>query len=95
MVAELRGKGLMFAIELVEPGTDTPDAATAGAMMEATKQRGLLIGKGGLNGNVLRRAPPMTLTMEEADEGLALLLDALREVQRDRHGIANTTGAPA
>jgi hypothetical protein len=37
----------------------------------------------------------MTLTMEEADEGLALLLDALREVQRDRHGIANTTGAPA
>jgi 4-aminobutyrate aminotransferase len=95
MVAELRGKGLMFAIELVEPGTDTPDAATAGAMMEATKQRGLLIGKGGLNGNVLRMAPPMTLTMEEADEGLALLLDALREVQRDRHGIANTTGAPA
>jgi 4-aminobutyrate aminotransferase-like enzyme len=63
--------------------------------MEATRQRGLLIGKGGLNGNVLRMAPPMTLTMEEAGEGLALLLDALREVQRDRHGIAIQTGAPA
>lgn len=95
MVGELRGRGMMFAIELVEPGTDTPDPAAAGAMMEAAKQRGLLIGKGGLNGNVLRMAPPMTLTMEEADEGLALLLDALHAVQRDRHGIDSTTGATA
>ncbi|MCW2927531.1 MAG: aminotransferase [Thermoleophilia bacterium] len=91
MVGELRGKGLMFALELVEPGTDTPDAATAGAMMEATKERGLLIGKGGLNGNVLRMAPPMTLTLEEAEEGLGLLLDALRDVQHTRHGIAPAT----
>ncbi len=88
MVAELRGKGLMFALELVEPGTDTPDAAAAALAMEATKQRGLLIGKGGLNGNVLRMAPPMTLTQEEADEGLAQLLDALFEVQQTKHGIS-------
>ena len=56
--------------------------------MEATKQRGLLVGKGGLNGNVLRMAPPMTLTQEEADEGLALLLDALHDVQHSKHGIS-------
>ena len=87
MVAELRGKGLMFALELVVPGTDTPDAATAGLMMEACKERGLLIGKGGLYGNVLRMAPPMTLTMEEATEGTNLLLDALRTVQEAEHGI--------
>jgi len=87
MVGELRGKGLMFALELVEPGTDTPAAASAGAMMEAARDRGLLIGKGGLNGNVLRMAPPMTLTMEEAEEGLALLLDALRDVQHTQHGL--------
>ena len=95
MVAELRGKGLMFALELVHPGTDEPDAATAGAAMEATKERGLLIGKGGLNGNVLRMAPPMTLTMEEAEEGTALLLGALAAVQRDLHGIAPATTAGA
>lgn len=88
MVGDLRGKGLMFALELVEPGTDTPDAASAGAVMEAAKERGLLLGKGGLNGNVLRMAPPMTLTQEEAETGLELLLDALREVQNERHGIA-------
>jgi 4-aminobutyrate aminotransferase-like enzyme len=88
MVGELRGKGLMFAIELVEPGSDTPDAKAAALVMEATKSRGLLIGKGGLNGNVLRMAPPMTLTQEEADTGLETLLDALRAVQHDRYGIA-------
>jgi 4-aminobutyrate aminotransferase len=89
MIGELRGKGLMFALELVEPGTDTPDAASATAMMEATKDRGLLIGKGGLYGNVLRMAPPMTLTQEEADEGAAMLIDALKSVQQERHGIAH------
>ncbi|MCB0877513.1 MAG: aspartate aminotransferase family protein [Thermoleophilia bacterium] len=92
MVGELRGKGLMFALELVEPGTDRPDLKAAAAMMEATKQRGLLIGKGGLNGNVLRMAPPMTLTRLEAEEGLVLLLDALRHVQRGLHGIEAPTG---
>ncbi|MBC7460213.1 MAG: aminotransferase class III-fold pyridoxal phosphate-dependent enzyme, partial [Thermoleophilia bacterium] len=90
MVAELRGKGLMFAVELVKPGTDEPDAAAAAAMMEATKERGLLVGKGGLYGNVLRMAPPMTLTMEEADHGFALLLDALIDVQERLHGIKAT-----
>ncbi|MCW2949060.1 MAG: aspartate aminotransferase family protein, partial [Thermoleophilia bacterium] len=96
MVAELRGKGLMFALELVEPGTDVPDVKAAGLMMEATKRRGLLIGKGGLYGNVLRMAPPMTLTAEESRDGAALLLDALFEVQHQLHGIAApTTVSPA
>jgi 4-aminobutyrate aminotransferase-like enzyme len=49
-------------------------------MLEATKKRGLLIGKGGLYGHTLRMAPPLTLTVDEAAEGLAILLDALQEV---------------
>ena len=40
-------------------------------MLEAAKRRGLLVGKGGLHGNVLRIAPPLTLTADEAAEGLA------------------------
>jgi 4-aminobutyrate aminotransferase len=40
----------------------------------------VLIGKGGLHGNVLRIAPPLTLTLEEADEGLAAMTAALEEV---------------
>jgi 4-aminobutyrate aminotransferase len=46
-------------------------------MLEETKKRGLLIGKGGLHGNVLRLGPPMTLTADEAQEGLDILVDAL------------------
>ena len=39
-------------------------------MLEAAKRHGVLIGKGGLHGNVLRIAPPLTLTADEAAEGL-------------------------
>jgi len=76
-VGDVRGKGLMAAIELVRPGTDTPDVAAASKLMEETRARGLLIGKGGKHGNVIRIAPPLTLTEAEADEGLGILADSL------------------
>jgi 4-aminobutyrate aminotransferase len=81
-VGDVRGKGLMLAIELVRPGTKEPDPVSATAMMEACKRRGLLIGKGGLYGNVLRLTPPLTLTPEEAKDGSTALIEALEEVQR-------------
>ncbi|HYT09605.1 MAG TPA: aminotransferase class III-fold pyridoxal phosphate-dependent enzyme [Mycobacteriales bacterium] len=76
-VGDVRGKGLMAAVELVVPGGDRPDPAAAARAMEETKRRGLLVGKGGRYGNVLRIAPPLTLTEAEADEGLTVLRDAL------------------
>ncbi|MGH3496323.1 MAG: aspartate aminotransferase family protein [Nocardioidaceae bacterium] len=84
LVGEVRGKGLMIGVELVEPGTKTPDPAAAGEVLEAARDRGLLIGKGGLYGNCLRLAPPMTLSDVEAKEGLDLLVDALRAVAEGR-----------
>ena len=72
-VAELRGKGLMRALETVQPGTIEPDAVAAGRIMEEARAAGLLIGKGGLYGNVLRIAPPMTVTEEEIDEAGTVL----------------------
>ncbi len=87
LIGDVRGKGLMFALELVEPGSDTANPKAAALMMEATRERGLLIGKGGLEGNVLRFAPPMTLTRQEAEEGLQILLTSLGEVQKELHGI--------
>jgi 4-aminobutyrate aminotransferase len=72
-VTEVRGKGLMFAIELSEP-------ELAARMLEETRARGLLIGKGGLYGNTLRMAPPLTLTEDEGEEGLGILIDALEAV---------------
>ncbi|MEU9763433.1 aspartate aminotransferase family protein [Streptomyces sp. NPDC047987] len=80
-VREVRGRGLMIGIELVRPGTDeaNPDAATA--VLEAAREGGLLIGKGGGHDtSVLRIAPPLSLTIREAEEGAEILGSALRTV---------------
>lgn len=80
LVGDVRGKGLMIGVELVKPGGIEPNPQAAARAMEETKTRGLLIGKGGLHGNVLRIAPPMTLTADEAAEGLGILRDSLAAV---------------
>lgn len=75
-IGDVRGKGLMQAIELVanEQASDrTPDAAATVRLFEETKARGLLIGKGGLYGNVVRIAPPLTVGPDEVDEALRIL----------------------
>ena len=83
VVGEVRGKGLMFAVDLVDPETGKPSPALASRVLEAARARGLLIGKGGLYGHALRMAPPMTLSADEATEGLAILIDALRFVNEE------------
>jgi 4-aminobutyrate aminotransferase len=83
IVGDVRGKGLMIGVELVRPGTGSPGEPApelAAAVLEAAKRRGVLIGKGGLHGNVLRIAPPLTVTTSEAQEGLAALTAAIEEV---------------
>ncbi|MGI5471632.1 aspartate aminotransferase family protein [Streptomyces sp. CA-132043] len=88
MVREVRGRGLMIGVELVDPGTDEPSPRAAAAVAEAARERGLLIGKGGLNGAALRIAPPLSLTVAEAEEGADLLADALRAAQKRLAGLA-------
>lgn len=77
VVGDVRGKGLMIGVELVQPGGKTPSPAAASRALEATRERGLLVGKGGLHGNVLRLAPPMTLTEDEAEEALGILAEVI------------------
>ena len=79
-IAELRGKGLMLAIETVHPDSNQPDGGAAGKLMELTKRDGLLIGKGGLYGNVLRIAPPLTVTGDEIDEAADILIRAIEAI---------------
>ncbi|MFF1821173.1 aspartate aminotransferase family protein [Kribbella sp. NPDC058245] len=80
-LGDVRGKGLMLATEIVNPADNTPDAATTAKLQQETKNRGLLIGKGGLYGNVLRMAPPMTLTEEETTEALEILRDSFNTLR--------------
>ncbi|MFE9256972.1 aspartate aminotransferase family protein [Streptomyces sp. NPDC006879] len=80
-VREVRGRGLMAGIELVKPGTDRADPDRAAAVSEAAREGGLLIGKGGgHNTSVLRIAPPLSLTVSEAEDGAHILEEALHSV---------------
>src|SRR6516165_1979869 len=83
IVGEVRGRGLMFAVDLVDPATKKPSPPLAARVLEAARERGLLIGKGGLYGSTLRMAPPLTISETEAREGLGLLVDALRAVNEE------------
>jgi 4-aminobutyrate aminotransferase len=67
----------MVGIELVEPGGTTPSVALATRVLEETRSLGLLVGKGGLHNNVIRLAPPMTVTDDEVDEALGILEGAI------------------
>jgi len=80
IIGEVRGKGLMIGVEIVEPGTRTPNPKATAAVMEKAREYGLLVGKGGIYGNVFRLAPPLSLTQEEADEGYAIMERAFEEV---------------
>jgi 4-aminobutyrate aminotransferase len=78
IVAEVRGRGLMLAVEFTRPGTAEPDSAATVRVFDECRKGGLLVGKGGLYNNVLRMGPPLTLTEDEAREGLGILVDAIR-----------------
>ena len=70
IVGEARGMGLMQALEIVQPGSSEPDAPRTAAFVDTCKEMGLLLGKGGLYGNVVRIAPHLNVSAE--DVGLAL-----------------------
>ena len=82
-VGQVRGKGLMFAVDLVDPDTGAPSPGLATRALEQARDLGLLIGKGGLYGNALRMAPPMNITEADAKEGTGILIDALRAVEAE------------
>ncbi len=79
-IAEMRGRGLMWAFEVCEPGGVEPDKARTGEFHEACKRHGLLVGKGGLYGNVIRLSPMLNVTAAELDEGIAALTAAITDI---------------
>ena len=79
-IAELRGKGLMQAIETVQAGGVEPDAARATALLDGCKDRGLLVGKGGLYGNAVRITPMLDVSEAEIDEGIAAIIATIESI---------------
>jgi 4-aminobutyrate aminotransferase len=76
VIGDVRGMGLMQAIELVEDRqTKAPAARATAELMEAARRNGLLLGKGGMYGNCIRISPPLNVGMSDVDE-FARLLDA-------------------
>ncbi len=68
IIGDVRGKGLMLGIELVKDrATKEPAKSECAQVLETCKDLGLIVGKGGLNGSVIRFAPPMCVTQADAD----------------------------
>ncbi|MDO3682897.1 4-aminobutyrate--2-oxoglutarate transaminase [Micromonospora sp. C28ISP2-4] len=75
-VAEVRGRGAMLAVEIVQPGTPTPDPAATAAISTACHAAGLLTLTCGTYGNVLRFLPPLVISDDELGRGLDILAAA-------------------
>ena len=81
VVGDVRGSGLMLGVELVtDRATKAPAAAETAAVADALKDAGVLVGKGGLRGNVLRVKPPMCWTGGDAAFFLDAVGDALAKL---------------
>ena len=82
LMGEVRGRGLLLGVELVKDRT-TKEYATAecAELMERCKAKNLLIGKGGLFGNVVRLAPPISINAEQVDRVLKVLDECLTEMK--------------
>ncbi len=76
IVGEVRGRGLMLALEMVGPdGSPNPPAAVR--FLQACRERGVLVGKGGIGANAVRISPPLTITREAAEEAANAFEEAL------------------
>ena len=76
VIAEVRGRGAMIAVELTRPGTLDPDPASTAAVAAFCHARGLVVLTCGTFGNVLRFLPPLVIGEDLLEEGLDILEDA-------------------
>ena len=80
IIGEVRGRGLMIGVELVKNEQLTPATTEAEAIRESLLRRGVLVGVGGVFGNVIRFQPPLIITRPQIDQALNMFAEALQEV---------------
>ncbi|MEB3223881.1 MAG: aspartate aminotransferase family protein [Candidatus Sericytochromatia bacterium] len=87
VVGDVRGRGLMIGVEIVaDPRSKAPDMATTKCVLELMKDDGVIVGRGGLHGNVLRLQPPMVITRADCER----LVEALRRALTTVVGASTT-----
>jgi 4-aminobutyrate aminotransferase/(S)-3-amino-2-methylpropionate transaminase len=78
IIGDVRGRGAMIAMELVQPGTKNPNAAAAKSIVSYCNQQGVLVLPCGTYGNVIRLLPPLVITDEQLADGLSVLSAGVR-----------------
>ena len=76
VIADVRGRGAMIAVELTKPGTLDPDPASTAAVAASCHASGLVVLTCGTFGNVLRFLPPLVIGEDLLEEGLGILENA-------------------
>ena len=85
LIGEVRGLGLMIGVELVKDEKLTPATSEADAIRDALLRQGVLVGVGGVYGNVIRFQPPLIITRPQIDRAIDAFATALQEVAQPAH----------
>lgn len=90
-IGDVRGMGLMQAMEFVKDrASKEPDPDTTNKFMEECRKRGLLVGKGGLYGNVVRTSPPLNISKADVDEAIRIMDQALTAISPALAGVGSS-----
>jgi 4-aminobutyrate aminotransferase-like enzyme len=82
IIGEVRGKGLLIGVELVkDQKTKTPAAEEAVKTRDLCREKGILMGHGGIKGNVLRIQPPLVIDKPQMNKVLEALEESLRKMK--------------
>lgn len=81
-IGDVRGRGLMIGIEMVkDKETKEPFAEGTAKLLELFRERGVIVGKGGVFGNVVRIQPPLCLSLEDAKHTVQAFEDSLKHIK--------------
>jgi 4-aminobutyrate aminotransferase-like enzyme len=89
LIGDIRGMGLLQALELVEDRTTkAPATAATAAILEAARENRIMIGRGGLYGNCVRLSPPMNISRADVDEFIRRLDASFTKVSQTMPAMA-------